>query len=220
MVSNRRRGGESAATRLALIDAAEELIREAGYPAVTSRNLADKLDLKRQIVHYYFQSMDELFIAVIRKGAETMGARLDAALASDEPLRVLWEINSDPAQAALALELNALAHRRPAVRAEVARFARAFREMQTRILVRHLEQRGIAPSLQPIVATVLLTSLSQVLTLEAAIDMTSGHAETLKFVDDCLRAFAEGRDTPLPIAGAAPDPAPGADHPRSDIGGA
>jgi len=44
----------------------------------------------------------------------------------------------------------------------------------------------------------LLTSLSQVLTLEAAIDIHRGHRETLEFVDDCLRAFAEGRVSPMP----------------------
>ena len=184
--------------RSALIDAAELLIREGGYPSVTARNLADKINLKRQIVHYYFHSMDDLFIAVIRRGADKARPRLVAALTSDEPLRALWEINSDPVQATLTLELSALASRRPAVRAEVKRFAEEFRDLQTRVLVRHLEKRGISPDLQPIVATVLLTSLSQVLTLESAIDIDRGHPETLAFVDDCLRAFAEGRMSPMP----------------------
>ena len=198
MVSSRRRGVENSAVRSALIDAAELLIREGGYPSVTARNLADKINLKRQIVHYYFHSMDDLFIAVIRRGADKARPRLEAALTSDEPLRALWEINSDPVQATLTLELNALASRRPAVRAEVKRFAEEFRDLQTRVLVTHLEKRGISPELQPIVATVLLTSLSQVLTLESAIDITRGHPETLAFVDDCLRAFAEGRLSPMP----------------------
>jgi TetR/AcrR family transcriptional regulator len=198
MVSSRRRGVENSAVRSALMDAAELLIREGGYPSVTARNLADKINLKRQIVHYYFHSMDDLFIAVIRRGADKARPRLEAALTSDEPLRALWEINSDPVQATLTLELSALASRRPAVRAEVKRFAEEFRDLQTRVLVRHLEKRGISPDLQPIVATVLLTSLSQVLTLESAIDIERGHPETLAFVDDCLRAFAEGRMSPMP----------------------
>lgn len=184
--------------RSSLIEAAELLIREAGYPSVTARNLAAKIDLKRQIVHYYFRSMDDLFIAVIRRGADKVRPRLEAALTSDEPLRTLWELNSDPAQATLSLELNALASRRPAVRAEVKRFAEEFRDLQTRVLVQHLEKRGISPDLQPIVATVLLTSLSQVLTLESAIDIDRGHGETLEFVDDCLRAFAVGGVSPMP----------------------
>jgi TetR/AcrR family transcriptional regulator len=198
MVSSRRRGVENSAVRSALIDAAELLIREGGYPSVTARNLADQINLKRQIVHYYFHSMDDLFIAVIRRGADRARPRLEAALTADEPLRTLWEINSDPAQATLTLELSALASRRPAVRAEVKRFAEEFRDLQTQVLVKHLEKRGISPDLQPIVATVLLTSLSQVLTLEAAIDIDRGHPETLEFVDDCLRAFAEGRVSPMP----------------------
>jgi TetR/AcrR family transcriptional regulator len=198
IASGRRRGVESSAVRVALIEAADRLIREHGYPAVTARNLADKVNLKRQIVHYYFRSMDDLFIAVIRRGADQVRPRLNAALTSGEPLRTLWEVNSDPHQATLSLELNALASRRPAVRAEVRRFAEEFRDLQTRILVQHLEKRGISPDFQPIVATVLLTSLSQVLTLESAIDIDLGHAQTLQLVDDCLRAFAAGMATPMP----------------------
>jgi AcrR family transcriptional regulator len=197
VVSSRRRGVQNSAVRSALVEAAERLIREEGYPAVTARNLADKINLKRQIVHYYFHSMDEVFIAVIRQGADKARQRIQAALTSDEPLRTLWEINSDPDQATLTLELNALASRRPAVRAEVKRFAEEFRDLQTRVLVRHLEERGIPPDLKPLVATVLLTSLSQVLTLESAIDVELGHADTLEFVDECLRAFAEKRTSPL-----------------------
>jgi TetR/AcrR family transcriptional regulator len=207
VASSRRRGPESSAVRAALIEAAEQLIREEGYPAVTARNLADKINLKRQIVHYYFRSMDDLFIAVIRRGADNARPRLEAALTSEEPLRTLWELNSDRAQATLTMELSALASRRPAVRAEVKRFAEEFRDLQTRVLVEHLKKRGISPDLQPIVATVLLTSLSQVLTLESAIDIDRGHAETLEFVDACLRAFAQGQVAPLPGLAAMPNSA-------------
>jgi AcrR family transcriptional regulator len=201
MASNRRRGPEDSAVRAELIEAAEQLIREEGYPAVTSRTLADRVNLKRQIVHYYFHSMDDLFIAVIRRGAAQMRERINEALASDEPLRALWDLNSDPAQAALALELNALANRRPAVRAEVSRFAEEFRQMQANGLVAHVKSRGQAQTLHPLVATVLLTSLSQLLTLESAIDVKLGHAEMLTFTDECLRAFAEGRPPPLGAPG-------------------
>jgi AcrR family transcriptional regulator len=208
MVSDRRRGGENSATRSVLIDAAEELIRTEGYLAVTARNLAEKVGLKHQIVHYYFHTMDDLFIAVIRRNGERLRARMEEAMRSDEPLRALQLLNKDSAQAILAMELHALANRRPAVRAEVVRTSAEARELQTRILTRHLEQRGMTPSMQPIVATILLTSLAQVLALEAAIGIDSGHAETLDFVDACLRAFAEGRDGPFnAVAEAAGRPA-------------
>jgi TetR/AcrR family transcriptional regulator len=197
MVSDRRRGGESSAVRAALVDAAEALIREGGYPAVTARNLAERVNLKRQIVHYYFKSMDDIFIAVIRKNAERVKARLHQAMASAEPLRALEAVNRDPEQAILSMESSALAHRRPSVKAEVARCTEELRALQTAMLTQILEQRGITPALKPIVATVLLSSLAQVLALEAAIDVSSGHVETNEFVDACLRAFAEGREPPF-----------------------
>jgi AcrR family transcriptional regulator len=186
--------------RATLVEAAEQLIRDEGYPAVTARTLADKVNLKRQIVHYYFHTMDDVFIAVIRQNAEKMRARLEAAARSDEPLRALQMLNRDQDQAILAMELTALANRRPAVRAEVARAAQEARALQASMLSKHLKQRGITPQMQPIVATILLTSLAQVLALEAAIDIDSGHAETLTFVDACLRAFAEGRESPFRFA--------------------
>ena len=203
---SRRRGAEGSATRAALLQAAEKLIRDEGYAALTSRTLADRLNLSRQIVHYYFKSIDELLIALVQHRAARALARLETTADSLEPLRAVWEICSDPDQAALSLELNALAHRRPAVRAEVKKFAEQFREIQTRSLIRHLQARGIRPAMEPIVATILLTSLSQILALETQIDITLGHEQTLEFVDLCLRAFAEGRETPIEFRPAAPAP--------------
>jgi AcrR family transcriptional regulator len=190
--------------RTALVEAAELLIREEGYPAVTARTLADKVNLKRQIVHYYFHTMDDVFIAVIRQNAEKLRAQLQEATRSAEPLRALQTLNRDPEQVTLAMELAVLARRRPAVRAEVGRAAKEARELQTRALSEHLKQRNITPGMQPIVATILLTSLAQVLALEAAIDISSGHSETLEFVDGCLRAFAEGRESPFATAVKSP----------------
>ena len=190
MAVSRRRGVQSSATRAELIEAAATLICEEGYAALTSRTLADRLNLSRQIVHYYFKSIDEVLVALVQQRAAKSLALLEQALGSAEPLRAVWEICSNPDQAALSLELNALANRRPAVRAEVKRFAEQFRQIQAHALVRHLEQRGIEPAIKPIVATVLLTCLSQILALEAQIDIELGHKETLELVDACLRAFA------------------------------
>jgi TetR/AcrR family transcriptional regulator len=196
MASSRRRGDKSSATRAELIEAAAAVIGEEGYAALTSRTLADRLGLSRQIVHYYFKSIDELCIAVVQQRASRTLARLEQAIQSPEPLRAVWEICNDPAEASLSLELNALARRRPAVRAEVKNFAEQFRDLQTDALNEYLRARGIEPSIKPIVATVLLTCLSQILAVEEAIDIKRGHAETLQLVDESLRAFAQGQAPP------------------------
>ena len=206
MASERRRGAQNSATRADLIEAATDLICEQGYAALTSRTLADRLNLSRQIVHYYFKSIDELCIALVQESATRTLQRLDVALQSVEPLRAVWELYNDPEQAGLSLELNALARRRPAVRAEVKKFAERFRHIQTHALIKHLERRGIEPSIKPIVATVLLTSLSQVMAVEEAIDIKMGHEDTFELVDDCLRAFAQGVRPAMPLETAASHP--------------
>lgn len=200
MVSSRRRGVETSAMRAKLIAAAEDILREEGFSALTSRTLAERVSLKRQIIHYYFGSIDELLIAVVQRSGEQNICRLEEAVQMEEPLRAVWEVCSDAKQAALMLELNALANRRPAVNAEVLRWVEAARDLQTQALVRHLEQRGLEPTIPPEAATVVLACLSQMLALEAAIGVRKGHAETMTFVDQCLAAFANDRESgPAPF---------------------
>ena len=70
MTSARRIGAPDAKNRGVLLDAAEQLMLEEGYAAVTSRRVAEKAALKPQLVHYYFRTMDELFLAAFRRRAE------------------------------------------------------------------------------------------------------------------------------------------------------
>src|SRR5580693_6739527 len=57
----------AASTREAILAAAETIMTEEGYAAVTSRRVAEKAGLKSQLVHYYFGTMDELFVAVYER---------------------------------------------------------------------------------------------------------------------------------------------------------
>jgi AcrR family transcriptional regulator len=69
MTSVRRIGAPDAKNRSVLLDAAEQLMLEEGYAAVTSRRVAEKAALKPQLVHYYFRTMDDLFLAAFRRRA-------------------------------------------------------------------------------------------------------------------------------------------------------
>src|ERR1700759_4619531 len=168
MPSERRRGTRDSATRTELIAAATALIRDEGYATLTSRTLADRLGLSRQIVHYYFKSMDDLCVALVQENAVRTLQRLEEAVQSGKPLRAVWMLCNDPEQAALSLELIALARRRPAVRTEVRKMAERFREIQTEALISDLARRGIEPTIKPVVASILLSGLSQVMALEEA----------------------------------------------------
>src|SRR6185312_10599711 len=92
--SERSRGGRPSATRDALIAATAQVMLEEGYAAATSRRVAAKAGVKPALVHYYFPSMDDLFLAVLREGADANLVRQRAALADDEPLHALWQLNT------------------------------------------------------------------------------------------------------------------------------
>ena len=202
MTSARRIGAPDAKNRGLLLDAAEQLMLEEGYAAVTSRRLAHKAGLKPQLVHYYFRTMEELFLEVFRRRAEE-GLQVQAqALQSAQPLWALWRFGTDPAFTRISMEFMALANHRKEMRAEIAYYAERFREEQRRAVTATLQRYGVASQdVPPVVWTVLMTSLSRVLVLEQAIGMSGGHAETLEFVESYLRRL-EGE--PQPIAGVPP----------------
>src|SRR5271163_3490950 len=100
----RRLGAETSKSRAALLDAAERLMLQEGYAAVTSRRVAASAGLKPQLVHYYFRTMDDLFLALFRRRAEQGLERQVQALASRKPLWALWDLSRDPRGTALTME--------------------------------------------------------------------------------------------------------------------
>jgi len=199
----RRIGAPDAKNRGLLLDAAEQLMIEEGYAAVTSRRLAHKAGLKPQLVHYYFRTMEELFLEVFRRRAEE-GLEVQArALQSPQPLWALWRFGTDPAFTRISMEFMALANHRKEMRAEIAYYAERFREEQRQAVTAALQRYGVnnredGEDVPPVVWTVLMTSLSRFLVLEQAVGISGGHAETMELVERYLRRL-EGE--PQPIAG-------------------
>jgi|SRR5438874_4608297 len=117
-----------------------------GYAAVTSRRVEAEAGLK---LHYHFGTLDDLFIAVVRRRGEINVALLTDALASPEPLRAWWRLASERRGNTLLVELTAVANHRPAVKAEVGSFAREVRRMQIEALEAILDDYGIDRDLFP-----------------------------------------------------------------------
>ncbi|MBO0864670.1 MAG: TetR/AcrR family transcriptional regulator [Mycobacterium sp.] len=187
MTTARRIGAPDAKNRTVLLDAAEQLMLEEGYAAVTSRRVAQQAALKPQLVHYYFRTMDELFLAAFRRRAEHGLALQAQALQSAQPLWALWQFSIDQPATALTMEYVALANHRKALKAEIAYYAERFREEQCKAVSTVLERYGIDPAeVPPLVWSVLMTSVSRVLVMEQALGMSAGHAETVAFVEDYL----------------------------------
>lgn len=172
---------------------------EDGYAAVTSRRVAEKAGLKPQLVHYYFRTMDDLFLAVFRRRAEQGLVVQAAALQTAQPLWALWRFGTDPAATRLTMEFMGLANHRKVLRAEIGRFAEQFRDDQRAAVTAALERYGLDVSeVPPVVWAVIGTSVARVLVMEQELGMSSGHAETLKFVDGWLHSL-EGPPQPLEI---------------------
>jgi AcrR family transcriptional regulator len=192
----RRIGAANSKTRARLVDAAEQLMLEEGYAAVSSRRVGARAGLKPQLVHYYFRTMDELYLEVFRRRAEADLAGFEQAVAVADSLKSLWRLNADPRGAAFTLEFVALANHRKELRAEIAAYAERFRAAQLDAVARALEANGISEEeLPPIVALVLMTGVSQVLALEDALGVRVGHAATLAFIEDAI-ARIEGTARP------------------------
>jgi TetR/AcrR family transcriptional regulator len=94
--NNRRLGMENARSRNLLIEAADDVLIEEGAHAVSARRVAERAGLKPQLVHYYFQTMDDLLIAVFRRAQQDYLGRHEQALGANHPLDALWKLNNEP----------------------------------------------------------------------------------------------------------------------------
>jgi AcrR family transcriptional regulator len=185
----RRLGLEGSQTRARFIDAAEAVLRDEGLPGLTARQVAAKAGLKTQLLYYYFRTMDDLILALVRRVNEHRLERFEAALAAPEPLRALWALNSDPSGAALASELTSIATHREAIRAEIVRSAQQFRAMQIEAVSRLLPARtGQGGSAAGIV--MIAVALARMIVAESSLGLTDGHEEALAIVEDTLRRLS------------------------------
>lgn len=183
VATQRRLGAENAKNRALLIDATEQILCEEGYAAVTARRVASKAGLKVQLVYYYFQTMDELILAFARKNTAKRLERFVQALVAPEPLRALWELNSDPASAILATELIALANHRETIRTEIVANGQQFRALQIDAVAGLLAAKGVNPEAYPPSAIVTIAAaLARTMAQDCALGVTEGYAEAVGLV--------------------------------------
>lgn len=190
MTTPRRIGTEGSKTRAGLLDVTERLMRDEGYAAVSSRSVAKEAGVTPALIHYYFPTLDDLFLAVFRRGADKNLRRHARALESPQPLRALWEFSMDPEGTALLTEFMALANHRKSIRSEIAEYAERFRRQQADLLESRLQEYGIAPDeVPPHAILVLISTVSRGIVMEGSLGSTTGHAETLDLVERLLQRF-------------------------------
>lgn len=171
-------------TRTRILDATEELMLEEGYAGVSSRKVAAKAGLKSNILHYYFASMDELFIAAFQRREDEHFSRFVGAAASRTPLRDIWSLSVDAASSKLYLEFNALASHRPKVREFIARSNVRDRISTTAALRSLFQKAGIdTQTFSPEVVATVIAGMARVFATDKALGTEEGHAAVLRVVD-------------------------------------
>ncbi|MGV9635974.1 TetR/AcrR family transcriptional regulator [Nocardia rhamnosiphila] len=191
MATKRATRTDEAGTRLRLMEATAQIIREEGYAAATSRRVAAQAGVRSALVYYYFPTMDELFVAVMRAGAERALERMRQALTAADPLQALWEINTDDRFTQLNTEFMALANHRKAVGVELKAYAERVRDIETAAVTLVLRAHGVdLERFPPVVVSMLLTGAARILGNEGAVGMRQGHAELRAFVEELMGRYA------------------------------
>ena len=191
MAKPRKSKSEDGGTRRRLIEATAAIMHDEGYAAATSRRVAARAGVRQPLVHYYFPTMDDLFLAVLREGADAALDQMRAMLTNDDPLGALWAINSDSRRTVLNTEFMALANHRKAIGVELAAYAERVRDIETAAVTVALRANGIdLDTYPPVVISMLIAQIARSVCNEAAVGVTLGHDEMRRFVKRQIDALS------------------------------
>jgi len=196
MAIARRMGPAGSAVWHSMLDGAEDVLREEGYGALTSRRVAECVGVKQRLIYYYFETMDDLIVETFRRLAARDLERMTATIAGGHSLHEIWVSCVDTADTRLTAEFIALANRIEALRVEVVAYTQNARRLLSEALVKASSATGAVP---PEAAVFLATSAAIALHREAALGISSGHLETLRVIEAYLADPAGQRAAPAEL---------------------
>lgn len=184
---SRRMGAPGSVNWAAMLDAAEAILCEEGYGALSSRRVAEKAGFKQRLVYYYFHTMSDLVVEMFRRMAKRELARIETAAASDRPLRALWAIATHSSDPRLTAEFMVLANRNAALKEEVVVYVAKTRAIHIEALANAMRRHGGPTDLTPQAVAVMANNLAISLTREIALGIGGGHddlaATVARFLD-------------------------------------
>jgi TetR/AcrR family transcriptional regulator len=191
------------------LDAAERLLVEIGYAAITSRRLAEEADANLGLLHYYFGSMEELFVQVLERFTGRLIQRQRSMYASPLPYIEKWRaamryLDEDRPYQKIWWELQAMAWNRPDYRPRIAAVLSAWREAMrasvAEALTRYrLEEAGFTTDDW----ITLIVAANEGIILERLSGIDQGHSELLAAIDRWLQGLeTEARTREAEDAGA------------------
>lgn len=179
-------GASDSKTRARLLDVAEDLMLREGYAAVTSRRISAKAGISGPLVHYYFRSMDDLLLEVLRRRADEGLLRFAAAVEHDPSLSSIWEFRD--AGHAFNTEFAALGNHHKAIQAELATYAARFRALQVGALKRVLTRLELSSdAYPPEVLGTIISGISLIVDMEQFYGLATEHSQVTAFVEHWIR---------------------------------
>lgn len=201
MATSRKAKNSETGARQRLIEATAKIMRDEGYAAATSRRVAAEAGVRQALVYYYFPTMDDLFVEVLRAGAEASLENMRSALTDDDPLQTLWRINSDLRATSLNTEFMALANHRKAIRAELKAYAERVRDIETAAVTVALRGNGTdLDEFPPVAVSMLIAQIARSLCNENAVGVSLGHDELRRFMAHLLKYLADPLRSSTPPA--------------------
>jgi AcrR family transcriptional regulator len=181
----------------ALLDAAERLLVEVGHAGISTRRLAAEAGANQGLVHYYFGSMDELFVQVLERFTDRLVARQREMYAADLPFiekwRTAWRFQQEDLDAGYSkiwLELQALSWNHPDLRPRVARVNAEWRAVLREAFQRAAAEYGLDEDEPPVETLVTLTmTFAQGYALERLEGIDEGHEDLLDWIERWLRSI-------------------------------
>ncbi len=183
----RRRGSTTSLTRANILDAAERLLLEDGYAAVTYRAVASGAEVAPGLVQYYFPTLDELFLGLLHRNTDRVVEQIAATTETAQPLRAIWEYASNQKGSTLMMEFMALANHRKLIREALGRGGERVRRAQLRVLTERWPDYQLDnEDLTPAALLFLMNSIPRMVLLEEAFGTRLGHADTRRLVSRFL----------------------------------
>lgn len=187
----RRVGAETSKTRDSLLDYVETMMLEEGYASVSYRALATRAGVTSSLVQYYFPSLDDIFLAAIRRYSDRNLELLRSALATrkQDPLHAMWEYSWNEATGALITEFMALGNHRKSIRSEIAKVTERMRKLQVDVLADALgADAHLKGDLSLDAVVLLITGLPKFLNLERGVGVKRAHADVVQAAERYLNS--------------------------------
>lgn len=182
----------------ALLDAAERLLERDGFIGVSTRKVAKEAGINPALVHYYFDSIEDLGARVISRFSQDLIERQRQIFTSDSSLAKQWRLATEPLRSNVGrrkmkvwFELSAMAVNQPALLRRMVEINAEWRKIIRDAVEREAERRGPGAlgDFSVDATAALMSVVLKGLYWENLQEFHEGHDELIAAADQLLSSF-------------------------------